>query len=801
MWRFPDGLGRLLPGSLLALAVSGLFKLGAIQPLENLAYTELFKLRGPIAWDDRIVLIKIDDASIQRFGRFPWSRRYYTRLFQILTPADPSVVLIDLIWSEPSPDDAKLADALEYYGRAVLPQAEDMTGLPLRPVPLLRNAALFMGHIAKPIESDGITRKVPLQIRGIPALGWAATKGYELVQGPVPRPNATSLYWVNWTGPVSQLPQYSFIDVLSGKVSPSVFRNKIVLLGVTAAAIDPLVSPFSQDGTGNGIHLHATLINSLLQNNALRPLNSAWILVILLLGGPVLGVVLSFFREEWQIIIWGVLCAGWGIWAVTALKVGFVLMPVGLPLLLFTGTAAAVAVGERLRMNGLLQNQVQQLWWQYQPDVVLPTQIEPVECPTPTPMTLNVPGTRLVFRMPSPFRVTAGAMRSMAQLGALADQFGRSQSTQSAIARSLSIGLLAAERDGRVWFCNPVIRDWLAVQVGDRLETQLVPAWLTVDQWHNALQQLHAKQVPEGMEFQRGDRWLELKLEPLNYGHNRALAIASPAARAQATQTLDGILIVLEDITLRKQVEASLERQVEELEQLSILKDEFLNTVSHDLRAPMTNIRLVLELLPGAEDEAEILQYLEILDQECTRETNLINDLLDFQRLEAKAQLRTFVSISVAEWLPPLIQPYRERAMAQQQCLRLEVDPTLTSFVSDRPSLERILTELLHNACKYTPLGGEICLAVQPSVHHLCFRVQNSGPAIPAAELSKIFDKFYRVPKSDVRQQGGTGLGLALVKKLVEHLDGEIQVQSDTKGTQFTVELPWAKADPSGDFN
>jgi signal transduction histidine kinase/CHASE2 domain-containing sensor protein len=780
-WHFRNYVGRLLPGALMALAVGCLLKLGAVQPLENLAYTGLFKLRGEIPWDDRIVLIKIDDASIQRLGRFPWSRQYQTRLLKMLTPADPSVILIDLIWSESTPDDAQLADAIADQGRVVLAQAQDLTGMPLLPVPVLRAAAIATGHIIEPSESDGITRKVPLQAKGEPALGLAALQVYGLVQSPISLPDLDRAFWVNWTGPVARLPQYSFADVISGQVPASTFQNKIVLVGVTAVGFDPLVSPFSQDGTGSGIHLHATIINSLLQRNALYPLNASWTLMILVAGGPLLGLFLSFLREEGQIVLWGIACVGWGCLALGLLKWHYWLLPVGFPLALFTGTAAAVAVGERLRMNRLLQDQLQQLWDQYEADLVYPTAITQTQISAALLAKAGSPESKASMHPLPPAQMNAGAMRSMAQLAALADQFGRSQSTQAAIARSLSIGLLAAERHGRVWFCNPVMQSWLPVPVGDQLENWLIPTWFTAQQWQQAQHRLQTKQPLDLMEFQRGDRWLELKLEPLNY---------RPIPQDQHAP-IDGLLILLEDITLRKQVESSLAQQVKELEHLGQMKDEFLSTVSHELRAPMTNIRLVLELLPSAEDEAEVLQYLEILERECTRETSLINDLLDFQRLETSVQSLDFLPIDLTELLPILIQPYRERAAAQQQTLTLHMTSPGAPFLCDRASLERILTELLHNACKYTPLGGTITLFVHPNATHMLFVVQNSDAEIPAAQLPKIFDKFYRVPKTDRRQQGGTGLGLALVKKLVEKLNGSIRVQSNATLTTFTVQIPW----------
>ncbi len=112
-------------------------------------------------------------------------------------------------------------------------------------------------------------------------------------------------------------------------------------------------------------------------------------------------------------------------------------------------------------------------------------------------------------------------------------------------------------------------------------------------------------------------------------------------------------------------------------------------------------------------------------------------------------------------------------------------------LVSDRASLERILAELLNNACKYTSAGGEIVVGVCDKSTEAATIFTISNPAeIPADQLPRIFEKFYRVPKGDRWQQGGTGLGLALVQKLVEQIQGTIRVESSRGWTTFTVVLP-----------
>ncbi|MBD1861881.1 MULTISPECIES: PAS domain S-box protein [Trichocoleus] len=242
--------------------------------------------------------------------------------------------------------------------------------------------------------------------------------------------------------------------------------------------------------------------------------------------------------------------------------------------------------------------------------------------------------------------------------------------------------------------------------------------------------------------------------------------------------------------------------QVEALERLNQLKDDFLSTVSHELRTPVANMKMSIRMLelalkqevPTSNQPQKSERYLRILQDECEREISLINDLLDLQRLEVGVQPLTLTTIDLYTWVEQLVKPFEDRMRARQQTLQVEIAPELPPLVSDLLGLERILGELLNNACKYTPPGDRICVKVQAQAERIRFQVINLGAEIPAHELSRIFDKFYRVPSADPWKQGGTGLGLALVQKLTRHLQGQVYVESANHRTVFTVEVPMTLA-------
>ncbi|MCF3624664.1 CBS domain-containing protein [Planktothrix agardhii 1801] len=281
-----------------------------------------------------------------------------------------------------------------------------------------------------------------------------------------------------------------------------------------------------------------------------------------------------------------------------------------------------------------------------------------------------------------------------------------------------------------------------------------------------------------------------------------------------------------EKLELLKSRNAELEKQVEErtskveeLQQLNILKDDFLSTVSHELRTPLANMKMAIYMLKIAPNSERSPKYLEILESECMRETNLINDLLDLQRLESSAAPIPLENLDLLEWLPNIINPFYSRTKERNQVLNVEYYPYLQPIRTNPNSLERVLAELLNNACKYTPNRGEIFLKIHyrsvsnwleltstaknkrktkkqnislpsPSISDPLQIVIRNPAEIPEQELPRIFEKFYRIPNADPWKQGGTGLGLALVQKLVAQLNGTIQVESNQNLTTFTIEFP-----------
>ena len=359
-WRFrywKTWLGRLsplMPGLVAAITVIGLFKLDAWKPLENFASSALLRWRGAIPWDERIVIVGIDDETLRQTGQFPPSRQIYTQLLEKLTEAEASVVVLTVLFPESSTEDKALAAAMLQQGRVVLPQIWDSQDLPILPNPTLRQNAIALGHIRNLVEPDGLTRRIELAVTGVPTLGVAAIETYSLVEDLIELPDLTQTLWINWPGAASEIAYYSLADIFSGHVPSQVFHRKIVLIGFTATGLDPLRTPFDNEQPTHGIYLHAAVINNLLQQNWLKYPDPMWVMGLLALSGVSLSWILTDRALLSQILIMFGVSASWAALVLLLLRT-HALLPIVSPLLLVGITGGTVILLDRLRASAVLQ--------------------------------------------------------------------------------------------------------------------------------------------------------------------------------------------------------------------------------------------------------------------------------------------------------------------------------------------------------------------------------------------------------------------------------------------------------------
>ena len=228
---------------------------------------------------------------------------------------------------------------------------------------------------------------------------------------------------------------------------------------------------------------------------------------------------------------------------------------------------------------------------------------------------------------------------------------------------------------------------------------------------------------------------------------------------------------------------------------LDAVKSDFVAKVSHELRSPLSTIYLQLSLLAGDAQPAQDEESRHLLVRAKEKTEGLISfvrDLLDLSHLEAGGPGRDPVEFSLADVLKEVVESIKPQTDDKGQTVRLDLpDQKLPFLKADPGSLESVFTNLLSNACKYTLEGGEIFVSAEQDGDHLLVKVRDTGIGIPPEKLDLVFDKFYRIKNEHTRYVTGTGLGLPIVKSILDKMGAEISLDSTVgQGSTFLVKIP-----------
>ncbi len=254
-------------------------------------------------------------------------------------------------------------------------------------------------------------------------------------------------------------------------------------------------------------------------------------------------------------------------------------------------------------------------------------------------------------------------------------------------------------------------------------------------------------------------------------------AIRSIQAHVAPLPKRQGVVAVLHDVT--------------ELKHADAIRRDFVANASHELRTPLTSIRGFAEtLLDGAlSDERTAARFVGHIGENARRLERLVEDLLELSRAESPDSGLDLGPVNVSELAAQTVGEVEQRAKEKRQTLAFDAEPAVA--MADPRGLDQVLLNLVDNAIKYTPQGGNIAVRVAKRQGRVTVEVIDDGPGIPRAHLDRIFERFYRVDKGRSRDQGGTGLGLSIVKHLVQRMGGEVSVESRLgHGSVFRVSLP-----------
>jgi len=245
-----------------------------------------------------------------------------------------------------------------------------------------------------------------------------------------------------------------------------------------------------------------------------------------------------------------------------------------------------------------------------------------------------------------------------------------------------------------------------------------------------------------------------------------------------------------------REMAAQILLQFRELAAMDENRRELLANVSHDLRTPLTSMQGYLEMLlihEGKLSPEEHRSYLQVATRHCERLGRLVNDLFELTKLEGRDGVADAEAFPIQEIAQDVVQKFGLQASQRKVRLGAGFDPECPPVFGDLALLERLLDNLVENALRHTPAGGEVHLHVGPAGEWVEVRVQDSGEGIPTSQLAHVFDRYYQADRGESGTAGAAGLGLAIARRIVELHGGEITVESvEGQGTCFVVRLPAA---------
>ncbi|MEE8358255.1 MAG: PAS domain-containing sensor histidine kinase, partial [Candidatus Hydrothermarchaeales archaeon] len=252
-----------------------------------------------------------------------------------------------------------------------------------------------------------------------------------------------------------------------------------------------------------------------------------------------------------------------------------------------------------------------------------------------------------------------------------------------------------------------------------------------------------------------------------------------------------GIVGVSHDITKELKAERELKKANQELKELDRMKDEFLQNVSHELRTPLTAMLTTIRVMKDTIKDKRQKELLEINERSTWRLNRLVGDLLDFGRVERGTMELNLQPVDMGGLIRDAMADLHSYAEERRLNVELKLKKSLLRVVVDKDSIYRVVSNLLSNAIKFNEEGGRIGVEISAGDGFVKVSVEDSGIGIDEKDLDKVFDRFYQVDGSTKRKYPGTGIGLALTKKLVEMHGGKIWVESKPgEWTRFTFTLP-----------
>ena len=339
------------------------------------------------------------------------------------------------------------------------------------------------------------------------------------------------------------------------------------------------------------------------------------------------------------------------------------------------------------------------------------------------------------------------------------------QQQLAAVLNQIATGVLITDGHGEVQLANPAALELL----GLKTTAQLNRSFASIARHHQLIE----------LWRRCREEWTE-QIATINMDARGGLflqAIISPFQERAGQRCL----IILQDLT--------------RIRQLETVRRDLISNVSHEFRTPLASLRALVETLQeGALDDPPAAQhFLQRTAHEVDTLTQIVEELLTLSRIEGGQVALRLQPTSVTDLLLATAERFQPQAERQEIDLQLDVPAGLPPVLADEGQILTVLSNLVHNAIKFTPAGGQITLGAKPDQEQLCLYVRDTGEGIPSTDLPRIFERFYKADRARQRQIGGTGLGLAIAKHTVQAHGGQIWAESkERKGSTFFFTLPAA---------
>ena len=720
---------------------------------------------GPPRRPDDIVIVAIDDASLQQLGRWPWRRSLHAALLDRLHAAGARAVALDVVFTEPDSaqpqDDVALAAAMTQGTPIALPLIVDWRPLPLGPreiLPIqpLSAAAARLAHAHVELDRDGIARSVFLR-EGLghtsrPHLALALLEAAgETPSAPLPGerqvPGAQSGgSWsrdyhllIPFIGPPGRFRYVSYVDVLRGSVPDDVLHGAYVLVGATAQGLaDAYPTPRSGEGIAMpGVEISANVLNALRTRSAIRAVPQPWSLLLALL--PLVAGFLGFLRlspRHSLVLIVGLLALTLAASLLTLRHAHWWWPPV--PTLLALLLSYPLWAWRRLEATQTyLDAELSRL------------DLEPLLAFAPD-------------RVPTRIALSDTVQRRIDRVSEAMEQLRHLRQLLSETIAALPDAILLLDRHDRIVLSNPAAVSLLGVPdarslEGKPIEPFLAPLLAPLGTTYRTL----AGQAPASTELREaGGRELMLRVAPFD-DH-----AGQPA----------GSVLDIADISDIK----SAERE----------RDDTIRFLSHDLRSPSSSLLGLAQMLRDPQRAPPPAQAAQRIETLAGRTLGLADGFIALARAHVIAPDR-FEDLDLRDALQDALDEVWATAESRRVRIETHLSDDVATVRGDRQMLGRAITNLLTNAVKFSSPAATVTAAVTRTGHDWVISVSDSGPGIPRDRQTHLFQRFQRAVHHGDSDPGGVGLGLAFVRVVALKHRGHVEVDSDTeRGATFRFAIP-----------